>query len=268
MKAIEFGSLVVKDMKANKRGRNRSFLSTAQWRLDFGPSPHPPSLLVAVGGIEVDTTPLNLKRTRRVDVRETDDEPVFVFVANGMSTYARVEPISRCLPLRKWTSSHLAFRNGNLVWPASINLAGGQLALSYAHFASLASPLVMPAAEGNWSGSADYAKLACGCPPLTSTRHKMWMLWPPYRRRVLAEADEYLEAFGDRAYSQCRTDCIEAMEKYDNKRRGFLSDVRHVLARKLGRDRYLDTATRYLEQEPYDHGPGIVMRRPRDTTLH
>lgn len=43
----------------------------------------------------------------------------------------------------------------------------------------------------------------------------MWMLWPPYRRRVLAEAEEYLESFGDRAYSQCRTDCIEAMERRD-----------------------------------------------------
>ncbi len=96
----------------------------------------------------------------------------------------------------------------------------------------------------------------------------MWMLWPPYRRRVLAEADEYLESFGDRAYSQCRTDCIEAMEKRDYNRRAFLSSVRGVLAKKLGRDRYLDTATGYLEQEPYDHGPGIVVQRSKDTTLH
>ncbi|MBX3535118.1 MAG: hypothetical protein KF826_12280 [Xanthobacteraceae bacterium] len=96
----------------------------------------------------------------------------------------------------------------------------------------------------------------------------MWMFWPPYRRRVLAEADEYMEAFGDRAYSQCRTDCIEAMEKRDSKRWAFLSNVRGVLAKKLGRDRYLDTATRYLEQEPYDHGPGVVPQRHKDATLH
>jgi len=99
----------------------------------------------------------------------------------------------------------------------------------------------------------------------------MWMLWPPYRRRVLAEADEYMEAFGDHAYSQCRTDCIdciEAMEKHDNRRWAFLSNVRNVLAKKLGRDRYLDTATRYLEQESYDHGPGLVTLRNKDTTLH
>ena len=94
------------------------------------------------------------------------------------------------------------------------------------------------------------------------------MLWPPYRRRVLAEADEYMEMFGDRAYSQCRTDCIEAMEKHDSKRLSFLSNVRNVLAKKLGRDRHLDTATRYLEQEPYDPGPGVVAHRSKDTTLH
>lgn len=94
------------------------------------------------------------------------------------------------------------------------------------------------------------------------------MFWPPYRRRVLAEADEYLESFGDRAYSQCRTDCIAAMETRDNKRLAFLSNVRSVLAKKLGRDRHLDTATRYLEQESYDHGPGKVVHRPKDTTLH
>lgn len=94
----------------------------------------------------------------------------------------------------------------------------------------------------------------------------MW--WPPYRRRVLAEADEYMEAFGDRAYSQCRTDCIEAMEKRDSKRWTFLSAVRAVLAKKLGRDRKLDTATSYLEQESYDHGPGMVVHHPKDSTLH
>lgn len=95
----------------------------------------------------------------------------------------------------------------------------------------------------------------------------MW--WPPYRRRVLAEADEYIESFGDRAYSQCRADCIEAMEQRDNKRWAFLSAVRSVLAKKFGRDRWLDTATRYLEpQAPYDHGPGKVMHRPEDATLH
>lgn len=96
----------------------------------------------------------------------------------------------------------------------------------------------------------------------------MMMWWPPYRRRVLAEADEYIESFGDRAYSQCRTDCIEAMEKRDNKRWAFLSAVRAVLAKKFGRDRKLDTATRYLEQEPYDHGPGRAVHRPKGSTLH
>lgn len=95
----------------------------------------------------------------------------------------------------------------------------------------------------------------------------MW--WPPYRKRVLAEADEYMEAFGDSAYAQCRTDCIDAIEQRDNKRWKFLSCVRHVLAKKLARDRHLDAATRYLEpQADYDHGPGYVVHRSKNTTLH
>jgi hypothetical protein len=95
----------------------------------------------------------------------------------------------------------------------------------------------------------------------------MW--WPPYRRKVLAEADEYLEAFGERAYGQCRTDGIGALEKGDHRRAKFLGAVRAVLAKKFGRDRWLDTATRYLEpQAPYNHGPGVVAHRPKDSTLH
>jgi len=95
----------------------------------------------------------------------------------------------------------------------------------------------------------------------------MW--WPPYRRRVLAEADEYLESFGDRAYQRCRLDCIEAMERKNRKRLRFLSSVRSMLAKKLSRDKRLDTATRYIEQqEPYDAGPGYVVSRSKDSTLH
>ncbi len=95
----------------------------------------------------------------------------------------------------------------------------------------------------------------------------MW--WPPFRKRVLAEMDEYLEAYGERAYEQCRTDCREAEQAGDNKHARFLGKVRWQLAKKLGRDRRLDTATRYLEkQEPYEVGPGYVAQRPKDTRLH
>lgn len=95
----------------------------------------------------------------------------------------------------------------------------------------------------------------------------MW--WPPYRRRVLAEADEYIESFGERAYEQCRTDGRKAMLDGDHKHARFLGAVRHVLAKKLGRDFRLDTATRYLErQASYDHGPGYVPDRPKNSTLH
>ncbi len=98
----------------------------------------------------------------------------------------------------------------------------------------------------------------------------MLMWWPPYRSRVLAEADDYVESFGDRAYYECRSDCIKAIEVRDKKRRRFLADVRGVLAKRVRRDRWLDTATRYLEQPQasYDHGPGYVAHRPNDSTLH
>lgn len=36
----------------------------------------------------------------------------------------------------------------------------------------------------------------------------MLMLWPPYRRRVLAEADEYIESFGERAWDECHADYV------------------------------------------------------------
>ncbi len=103
----------------------------------------------------------------------------------------------------------------------------------------------------------------------------MLMIWPPYRRRVLAEADEYIESFGQRAHEQCRTDGREAMLRGDHRRARFLGEVRAILRKKLLRDDYLDTATRYLEprstsvtQAPYDHGPGYFTHRPKDLTLH
>jgi hypothetical protein len=81
---------------------------------------------------------------------------------------------------------------------------------------------------------------------------------------VLAEADEYMETHGERAYERCRTDCRDAEAAGDRKRARFLGSVRNVLAKKFERDRRLDTATRY--QAPYDPGPGYV--RSKDVTLH
>ena len=97
----------------------------------------------------------------------------------------------------------------------------------------------------------------------------MLMWWPPYRRRALAEADEYLESFGERAYEACRTDGRNAELAGNHKRARFLGAVRWILAKKLKRDMKLDTATSLVErQEPYDHGPGYVAHRPKDSTLH
>ncbi len=85
----------------------------------------------------------------------------------------------------------------------------------------------------------------------------------------MAEVDEYLETFGERAYEQCRNDSRAAMLEGDRGRSKFLGAVRKVLAKKFNRDRRLDTATRYLEpQTPYDAGPGYVVHRPDNATLH
>lgn len=97
----------------------------------------------------------------------------------------------------------------------------------------------------------------------------MW--WPPYRKRVLAEADEYLESFGERAWEECNLDYVANMFK-DEKRHRFLADVQRAISKKMDRDRKLDAAlpTRLSPepQAPYDHGPGYVTYRPADKTLH
>lgn len=90
-----------------------------------------------------------------------------------------------------------------------------------------------------------------------------------YRERVKAEADEFLESFGDLAYAEARLAARQARRRGDTKREKFLRRVCTEVAKRTDFEIGLDTATRYLEKQmPYDAGPGIVRQRPHDATLH
>lgn len=94
-------------------------------------------------------------------------------------------------------------------------------------------------------------------------------LWSrQYREKVKAEADEYLESFGDQAYAEARKVMRVARKRGHKRLEKFLSRVCVEIAKRLNIEIGLDTATRYLEkQEPYDAGPGKVYK-PHRTTLH
>jgi len=95
--------------------------------------------------------------------------------------------------------------------------------------------------------------------------------WLRRRRELIAaEADEFMEAYGNEAYFKARAEARDARRKGDRIREKFLAKVCIEIAKRTDFTIGLDTATRYLEepQAPYDPGPGIVHKRPDDTTLH
>lgn len=87
---------------------------------------------------------------------------------------------------------------------------------------------------------------------------------------IAAEADEFMESYGNDAYSKAREEAREARKKGDNLREKFLAKVCIEIAKRTDFEIGLDTATRYLEekQAPYDPGPGVARKRPDDATLH
>lgn len=95
-----------------------------------------------------------------------------------------------------------------------------------------------------------------------------WLL--KRRMRVLAEADERMEAFGNAAYTETRSEARRARESGDHKRERFFNRVCKEIAKRTDFEIGLDTATRYVEEQaPYVvDGPPIVRKRPDDTTLH
>lgn len=89
------------------------------------------------------------------------------------------------------------------------------------------------------------------------------------RQLVFAQADEFMESFGNAAYSEARSEARKAREAGDYKRERFLSRVCKEIAKRTDFEIGVDTATRYVsEQTPYDPGLGIVRKRPDDATLH
>lgn len=95
-----------------------------------------------------------------------------------------------------------------------------------------------------------------------------WLL--KRQMRVLAEADERMEAFGNAAYTETRSEARKAREAGDYKHERFLNRVCKEIAKRTDFEIGLDTATRYVEkQAPYVvDGPPIVRKRSDDTTLH
>lgn len=95
----------------------------------------------------------------------------------------------------------------------------------------------------------------------------MFRLFKKYRERVAAQADEFMESFGDKACFVARRAMRAARERGDRKEEKFLARVSMLLAKRMNHDIGLDTATRFSEsQAPYDSGPGLV-RKP-GITLH
>ncbi|HWK87020.1 MAG TPA: hypothetical protein VNQ34_05895 [Xanthobacteraceae bacterium] len=93
--------------------------------------------------------------------------------------------------------------------------------------------------------------------------------WLTKRRAlIVAEADEFMEAYGNEAYWKAREEQREARKNRDYIREKFLAKVCLEIAKRTEFEVGLDTATRYLEepQASYDAGPGII-RNP-GTTLH
>lgn len=95
----------------------------------------------------------------------------------------------------------------------------------------------------------------------------MWGWLRKYRERVAAEADEFMESFGDNAYVEARKEMRKAREHRDRRGEKFYCRVAIRIAKRMDIEVGLDAATRYIEkQTPYDAGPGFV-RKPGGT-LH
>lgn len=97
----------------------------------------------------------------------------------------------------------------------------------------------------------------------------MWLFRLLNRHAILCEADEIMEAFGNEAYAEARKRMRTARELKDSRGEKLYSAVAQEVAKRTHIEIGVDPATRYLEkQEPYDHGPGVVIERSKNTTLH
>src|SRR5690606_11806571 len=81
----------------------------------------------------------------------------------------------------------------------------------------------------------------------------LWPMWP-FRRRerelIRKDADALMRAYGEAAYDHARTTAREirlGQVKDEPRPAGHWDKVRPEIGRRAGRDKRVDTATRYLE---------------------
>ena len=97
-------------------------------------------------------------------------------------------------------------------------------------------------------------------------------VWFRKRHEIIsAEADEFMEAYGNGAYWKAREVARDARRAGDHRIDRFYSAVAKEIAKRTDFEIGCDTATRYLEddkQASYDPGPGRLIVRPPYVTLH
>ncbi len=99
----------------------------------------------------------------------------------------------------------------------------------------------------------------------------MLMLWPPYRRRVCAEADRLMEHFGDQARNAASRLFRVAQRAHDYRKANFYRRVDNYLRRYIDEDTQIAANIEAREQERYvadgEHA-AMFDRLMSDRTLH
>lgn len=89
----------------------------------------------------------------------------------------------------------------------------------------------------------------------------MW--WPPYRKRVLAEADELMEAYGDQARNAASRLCLAAYKDQDYKKAHFYRRVGRYL------EKFCDIPQAPYKAEPQENLLSEMLNRIAGSkTLH
>lgn len=76
----------------------------------------------------------------------------------------------------------------------------------------------------------------------------LWRRHKAYRERVRREVDGLIERHGASAYEVARSRRIETLRQPNRAEHRFWCAVAREMARRMGRQVGLDTATRYLER--------------------
>lgn len=82
---------------------------------------------------------------------------------------------------------------------------------------------------------------------------------------IKGEADEFIEFRGENACPATRA----THGGYEYKHEKFLNRANQKIAKPIDNEIVLDIATQDVEKQmPYEAGPGFVINRPGDSTLH